>query len=59
MFLQVFPLLAILMEHMNEQVSLFWEAPLIGWLQPEWAIFHTVKITMLIIADSFYSFVLI
>lgn len=42
-FLQVTPLLAIRMEYMNEQVFLIWDAPLIGWLQWECAIFYTVK----------------
>lgn len=54
-FLQVTPLLAIRMEHMNERVLLFWDAPLIGWLQSEWTIFHTVKKTTMIITFGYFS----
>lgn len=47
------------MEQMNEQVFLFWDAPLIGWLQSEWAILHTVKKTLIIILGYFSVFVLL
>lgn len=43
---------------MNERAFLFWDAPLIGWLQSEWAIFYTVK-NALITVGCFSDFVLL